>query len=148
MKITQTVSVTREEYTMLKGTYADMLGMFLSKIGRADDGKYTELMTSMFGNQIKIDIDTKTNVGKFAFLFHITDTIELDVTLELSSEALSKILGLGFTVFELAMPLAVAGYEMSQATDKIKAVKDAHNELNKMASTGTNKVTYERNLKD
>lgn len=148
MKITQTISVTREEYTMVKGTYADMLGMFLSKIGRTDDGKYTELMSSMFGNQIKIDVDTKTKMGKFAFLFHITDTIELDVTLELTSEALSKILGLGFTVFELAMPLAVAGYEMSNATDKINAVKAAHADLNQMAAAGTNKVTYERTLKD
>lgn len=147
MKITQTVSVTREEYTMLKGTYADMLGMFLSKIGKENDSTYTKTMASMFGNQIKIDIDSKTKMGQFAFMFHITDTIELDVTLDITSEALSKILGLGFTVFELALPLAVAGYEVSKAKDKINAVKAAHNDLNLMASEGTNKVTYERTVK-
>ena len=147
MKITQTISVTREEYTMLKGTYADMLGMFLSKIGKENDSTYTKSMAALFGNQIKIDIDSKTKMGQFAFMFHITDTIELDVTFDITSEALSKILGLGFTVFELALPLAVAGYEVSKAKDKINAVKAAHNDLNQMASEGTNKVTYERTVK-
>lgn len=144
MKITQTLSVTREEYTMLKGTYADMLGMFLSKIGHKDDGTYGELMAKAFGKDIKVDISSKTKMGKFAYLFHLTDSIELDINLEIETAALSKITGLGFTVFELAMPLLVAGYEMTQATDKIRAIKEAHAELNSMAASGESKVNVEQ----
>ncbi len=144
MKITQTVTVTREEYTMIKGTYADLLGMFLSKIGRTDDGKYQDLMKKFFGTEIKMDINVNSTIGKYAFMFHLTDSIELDLTLELSTAALERILKLGFAVADLAMPVAVATYEMANATDKIHAIKSANSELNELAATGTCEFKVER----
>lgn len=144
MKITQTVSVTREEYTMIKGTYLDLLGMFLSKIDHADDGKYQDLVKKLFGTEIQMDVKINSTIGKYAFMFHLTDSIELDLTLELSTAALERILKLGFSVADLAMPVAVATYEMANATDKIQAIKSANSELNEMAATGTCEFKVER----
>lgn len=148
MKLTQTVTVTREELTMIKGSYADLLGMFLSKIGRSDDGKYQELMHTFFGHEVKVDVKTKSKLGKFAYALHFTDTIEVDMTLELTTAALERIIKLGFAVADLAMPVAVAMYEMAHASDKIKAIKEANGELNKLASVGKNEFSIERKAKD
>ena len=148
MKLTQTVTVTREEYTMLKGTFADVLGMFLSKVNRNNDGTYDELMRKYFGKEITMDVKTKSLLGKFAFAFHLKDSIEIDVELEITPKALEQVIKLGFAVAELGMPVAVAAYEMAHAHEKIQAIKLANSELNELASDGKCELTVERNAKD
>ncbi len=146
MKIVQTITVTRDELTAAKGTYADALGMFIKKAG-APDAIYNKSMKSIFGHDVNIDVNAKSTIGAFKYKFHMTDMIELDVTIEIEQEAFIKIMALSFNIFELALPVLSAVYEMGNAKEKIQNIKRLNAELNDMASVGSCETNFERTVK-
>lgn len=146
MKITQTINVTRDELTAAKGTYADALGMFIKKAG-APDEIYNNSMKTIFGHDVKIDVNARSVIGAFKYKFHMTDEVELDVTIEVKKEAFIKIMSLSYNIFELALPVLAAAYEMGSAKEKIQNIKRINAELNNMAGVGHVVVDCERLVK-
>lgn len=146
MKLTQTVSVTREELGAVKGTFADAMGMFIKKSG-APESLYNKSMNELFGFDVKFDVTTASKMGAFKYKMHMTDTIELDITLDIEKAAFLKIMDLSFNVFELILPILSATYEISQSKAKLGKIKQLNDELDAMAAIGNADACVTRTAK-
>jgi len=124
MKLSITLSTTRNEYKMITSAIHDVTGM-ASALSN-NDPKVDALRKKLTGTLHLIPtatVNAKSKFAAMAYALKLTDTIDIEFNLEVNPDCLALQLKLAMEILEFVAPMVSAGVTMSKNLDGVKRIR-------------------------